>query len=56
MAMNFLLRVFYYVRDGLILITKSREYCLKETPSSLPNHFNSLIMKRLIPPENIEED
>ena len=22
----------------------------------LPNHFNALIMKRLIPPDNVEED
>jgi hypothetical protein len=56
MCMNFLCRVMYYMREGLIQLTKVRDYCKRETPNNLPNFFNKLIMRKMIPPDSAEEE
>ena len=55
-CMNFLIRVFYYMREGLKIEHRRNLYCENESPANLPNDFNSLILHRRIPPDNVEED
>ena len=54
--MNFLIRFFYYFREGLKIEHRRNLFCENENAKELPNDLNAMVMNRRIPPESIDED
>lgn len=55
-CMNFLIRFFYYFREGLKIEHRRNLFCENENAKELPNDLNAMVMNRRIPPESIDED